>query len=389
MKKSSIWLWTLAAFFAFFVFGYSDNLKGPIMPALLADLHFDYAMGGTILLGIYVGFMIATLTTGLIADMLGKKAVLLTAGACLTLGISGYSSFSAPLALGFSMTILGFGLGALELGCNALIVELHPTDKVRYLNLMALMHGMGSMAAPLATGLLLAASYSWRTVYRLDLIFVAFLILYVSLNHYPAGASAPSEKIDFKHLGRAAFTPRLVWFYLSIALYVATEIGLASWLVEYLQKIRLQSVEQSTQALSQYFGLMMAGRFLGSFVIDRLGHLKSILVAMLAACVTIAIGLFGPALALSLSGLFLSIVFPTITASVSDGLTENTNSILGLLFTFAGLGGMLGPWLVGLASHWFGIGIGFGLPLGFAVLTTLAILTLFRLAPHPQQKQPA
>lgn len=380
LSKTSLWLWTAAAFFAFFVFGFSDNLKGAVLPALLVDLQIDYTVGGSILLGLYIGFMAATLTTGLVADALGKKTVLLIAGVSLALGVGGFTSFSTPLLLGLSMFVLGYGLGALELGCNAIIVELHPTDKGRYLNLMSVMHGMGSMAAPFFAGLLLAAGNSWRVVYRWDFVLIGILLIYVAANRYPAIKSSMSDKIDFARLGRTAFTTRMVWLYVAIVTYVAAEIGIASWLVEYLQKVHGQSVEASTRALSLYFGLMMVGRFLGSFIIERLGYLKSILLAMLAASACIALGLSGPVFALTATGFFLSIVFPTITAAASEGLTENTNTILGLLFTFAGLGGMLGPWLVGFASDYLGIDRGFWLTLGFALLTALSAMVLLQLS---------
>ncbi len=380
ISKTSLWLWTAAAFFAFFVFGFSDNLKGAVLPALLQDLKIDYTVGGSILFGLYIGFMVATATTGLIADALGKKTVLLIAGVSLALGVSGFTSFSTPLLLGLSMFVLGYGLGALELGCNAIIVELHPNDKGRYLSLMSVMHGMGSMAAPFFAGLLLDAGNSWRTVYRWDFLPIGILLAIVAFSRYPSVQSASSDKIDFRHIGRTAFTPRMVWLYVAIVAYVAVEIGIASWLVEYLQKIRGQDVKTSTGALSLYFGLMMVGRFLGSFVIERLGYLKSILAALLGASACIALGLSGPAFALTASGFFLSIVFPAITATASDDLTENTNTILGLLFTFAGLGGMLGPWLVGFASDQFGIDRGFWLNLGFALVTALSAIVLLQLS---------
>ncbi|GAB4492116.1 MAG: sugar MFS transporter [Anaerolineales bacterium] len=378
ITKTSLWLWTAAAFFAFFVFGFSDNLKGAVLPALLQDLRIDYTVGGSILLGLYIGFMIATATTGLIADALGKKTVLLMAGVSLALGVTGFSNFSMPILLGLSMAVLGYGLGALELGCNAIIVELHPGDKGRYLNLMSVMHGMGSMAAPFFAGLLLAAGASWRTVYRWDYLLIGILLVYVLLNRYPAIKSGSSDKIDFAHVGQTAFTPRMLWLYAAIVAYVAAEIGIASWMPEYLQKVRGQGVEASTQALSLYFGLMMVGRFVGSFFIERLGYLKSILIAMLGASLCIALGLAAFPFALTATGFFLSIVFPTITAAASDGLTENTNTILGLLFTFAGLGGMLGPWLVGFASDYFGIDRGWWLNLGFALLTALSAMVLLQ-----------
>ena len=71
-SNNTILLLTIGAFFAFFVFGFSDNLKGPVLPTLLQDLKFNYSLGGTILLGAYLGFIAATLTTGFLADMVGQ-----------------------------------------------------------------------------------------------------------------------------------------------------------------------------------------------------------------------------------------------------------------------------------------------------------------------------
>jgi fucose permease len=95
----------------------------------------------------------------------------------------------------------------------------------------------------------------------------------------------------------------------------------------------------------------------------------------------IALGLFGPAslsFFLPLTGLFFSIIFPTITAAVSDTHTENANSILGMLFTCAGLGGLVGPWIIGWASDAFGLQTGFSVNLLFALLMTAAILVLMK-----------
>jgi fucose permease len=383
-KPSSkiIWFLTAGAFFAFFVFGFTDNLKGPALPALLQDLHFNYSLGGTILLGVYLGFMTATMTTGFLADAVGQKAVLVLAGISLAIGVAGFSSLSSPVLLIIFMAFLGFGLGSIELGCNALIVSLHSADKGRYLNLMAVMHGMGSMLAPLYAGWLLAAGGSWRAVYRWDFIVIGLMIASFALVRFPKVDSEKSEKIDFKHLGKTAFTPEMLWYYASITLYVAIELGIASWIVEFLQKVREQSVSQSTQALSIFFGLMMVGRFVGSFFVERLGYLKSILITALGASACVALGIFGPpqfSILLPVSGFFLSIIFPTITAAVSDAHKENINTVLGLLFTFAGLGGVVGPWLIGIASDLGGLRFGFGLNLVFGLATATSAVVLLQL----------
>ena len=248
--KNTVWIWTIASFFAFFVFGFSDNLKGATIPAFLRDLDFSYSVGGSILLGIYIGFLIATLLTGILADIAGKKAVLLIAAVCLTLGIVGFSTFSAFWPLALSMLVLGLGLGAIELGANNIIVDLHTAQKAKYLNLMSVLHGLGSMAAPLYAGFLLAGGYSWRQVYQGALVLVAVMLVYTLLAKYPRMAEQKSESISFKKLMKTAFTGDSIWYYFLIAIYVSTELGIGSWIVEFLQTQKGLAVGLSTQMLS-------------------------------------------------------------------------------------------------------------------------------------------
>jgi MFS family permease len=60
---------------------------------MLAEMHINYyGEGGNLFFGEYLGFLIATLITGVLADKFGLKAVILLAGVCLVLGVSGYSA---------------------------------------------------------------------------------------------------------------------------------------------------------------------------------------------------------------------------------------------------------------------------------------------------------
>ena len=149
-----------------------------------------------------------------------------------------------------------------------------------------------------------------------------------------------------------------------------SEIGFGAWLVEFLQQARSQSVTTSTLFLSLFFGAITVGRLIGSFLVERIGYLRSALYAASASVVCVAIGTFAPpvlVIFLPLTGLFFSIIFPTVTAAVSDLHKENVGTILGLLFTFGGIGGMLGPWTIGIFSDWMGIQTGFGIVSVFCV----------------------
>lgn len=112
MPIQTIRLITYGAFFSFFLFGFIDNIKGPTIPALLADLNFSYAQGGTLVFGAYIGFLIATLLTGPLSDIAGKKAVILVCCLCFFVGINAYAGFSAFWPLTFhGCNRTGFRLG--------------------------------------------------------------------------------------------------------------------------------------------------------------------------------------------------------------------------------------------------------------------------------------
>jgi fucose permease len=246
---------------------------------------------------------------------------------------------------------------------------------------MSVFHGLGSMIAPLAAGWLLNASVNWRSIYRWELVLILVFFFYFVFLRFPQKESQPHEALNFKQLSKVAFQPSLIWFYISIALYVSAEIGMASWMVTFLQDERSLSVTASTGALTIFFGTIMLGRLIGGFIVHRIGYLRSILFASLASIVCIAVGLFGPAnlaFFLPLTGLFFSIIFPTLTAAVSDLHTENANSILGMLFTCAGAGGVFGPWIIGWVSDAFGLRVGFSVNLILAIIMTAAIFVLMK-----------
>jgi len=374
-----VFLLTAGCFLAFFLFGFTDNLKGPTLPAMLAELNINFGMGGNIFFGEYLGFLIATLVTGLLADRFGLKIVILLAGICLFVGVGGYSSFNLPILLSASLFVLGLGLGAFELGPNAIIVNLHHERKGLFLNLMSVLHGLGSLLAPLFAGWLFTLGSSWRTIYRWDILLIVLFILLFSFLRFPKAGE--KVELDFLHLPQIAFRGQLPWFHLVIALYVAAEISIASWLVTFLQHMRGATVTTSTQLLSLFFAALMAGRLLGGFFVHRIGYLRSIFFASLGGLICLLTGLFGPAqlsILLPLTGFFFSIIFPTITAAVSDSHVENVNTVLGILFTFAGLGGLFGPWLVGWGSDLFGLQAGFIIISIFTALLSVSIFILMR-----------
>lgn len=364
-KTSLVWV-TAIAFLCLFILGLVDNLKGATLPALLSELNFSDAQGGAIFLWAYLGFLGASLLIGVLSDLAGNRTVVVTAAACVILGALGYSLSRQFGLLALSMAILGLGLGAIDMSGNLLIVSYYTQNKGRYLNLMAFFHGLSSAMAPYYAGLLLAASIPWRQVYQFPLIIVGLTLVLGLFAPFPKPAVVQKSSIDFHALGKVIFQPGMGWMFVLMILYVSSEIGVASWLVIYMQRIHQLGVTQSAGVLSVYFLGLMFGRLLGTLFVERVGYLRSILIVSVASTACLVIGLFGPGLSywfLPLTGLFFAIIFPTLTAEATGRTKENVGTLMGLLFAFCGLGGAIGPWLIGMISNSFGIQAGFSVNL--------------------------
>ena len=171
---------------------------------------------------------------------------------------------------------------------------------------MAVLHGLRSLIAPLFAGWLLSLSISWRVLYRWDILLIILFIFIFIFLRFPR--TEEKTQLDFRHIPQIAFQGQRPWFYTVITFYVAAEIGMASWLVTFLQEIRNVPVTQSNQSLSLFFAMLMAGRLLGGFFVRRVGYLHSILFMTIGAIFCIVGGLFGPKeifFLLPITGLFL------------------------------------------------------------------------------------
>lgn len=405
-SASRIRILTAGGFLSFFVFGFADNLKGAILPELLESLSLTDTQGGTIQLGAYLGFIVTCFFTGILADLIGNRFVLILAGLFLTIGLAGFSIGTLFWLLFGFMFIFGIGTGAIEVGGNDLIVELHGDNRGRYLNLLGVFHGIGSLLVPLYVAGALSFGFSWRSIVQSTLVLSVLLLLYFLLarrhdeskenatgvEESDAKGAAAGEYIDgetdtggsgginWPVLRRQGFTPEMRWFYLLLGAYVSIELGLAAWMVEYLQRIHGVSETTSQFYLSGLFVAIMFGRLLGSVIVDRVGYLRAIGIALVGSltCLLSGLNLENGLLFLPATGLFLSIVFPTVAAAVSERNPENAGSILGLLFTFGGLGGAAGPWLIGMVSDWRGLQAGLSCTIGFTLLALVALAVLMQ-----------
>lgn len=381
MSKRQVWCITMGGFLSYFLFGFIDNMKGTTIPFLLRETGYRYAEGGIIIFCEYAGFLIAALSAGLLADLFGKKITLILAGLCLMIGVLGYAAASNLTIFLIFIFFVGLGLGSLELSGSNVIADLYSYNKGRYLNLLNAFYGVSSVISPIATGHLLNIGLSWRNIYRCSLILIVLITVYFFIMRYPRTDNAETQagRINLKGLIPLILKKKVLLMYIAIFSYVAAEIGMATWLVEFVQRAKGRTATTAAVYLAIYFAAMMTGRLLGSLFVDKVGHLKSLLIFSVMSVFFLSLGIFGPSsisIVLAFTGFGFSIIFPTSTAVISEASGKKSGTMLGIFFACGGLGGMAGPALIGISNDLLGLKAGMTINILLCIILTTALVML-------------
>ncbi len=369
----TIKLMTIANFICFIIYGFVDNLKGSTLSSILVDQSFSHVIGGSLILWSNLGSVISVILVSFIFGAGGRKSTLII-GLSVMAGSMGFFAIVTGKYFMFAgMALIGGSAGIINLSSQSIIASIHSNNRGKFLNLLTFFYGVGAMSAPLFASLILLTDSRWRNVYLIAGIPVIFVFMYLIVIPYKE-TSQKSNRInmtDAKKLPNAAFIYLFVMFF-----YSAIEAGIATWLVEYLSKVKIFSFNNARLYLSIFFITIMIGRLIGGFFVDRVGYLLSIISSSIISLLFVLLGIIlAPSYAvfIPLSGLFFSIVFPTIVAAVTELTGINSPLALGLLFSMSGLGKMFGPWIQGLLSDAYDLQTGFSIVFLFNLLMLMLL----------------
>lgn len=377
-NKKYIILGTFGAFFAFFLFGFVDNLKGPTIPVILRELNMSYGTAGFLLLAGYLGFFISVIITGPLSECLGNKTILILGALLLSFGAIGYSFLHVSHGLFFSMFFIGLGIGSLDIGGNGLILDLHNNTnrKGKYLSLLGFSVSLGSALGSFYAGQLLLRKISWRTIYFFSIVIILIFFVYIVFLKYEKKIVKKRKTFSIKKLMKIIKSRNMIVFSLLICFCVSIEVGIAAWLIDYLHRTKQLPNILTTSVLSFFFIGIMVGRFLFSFFVEKIGYIRIMIYLSIALIIAIFLLCFGPniiSIFFPIIGILLAPIFPTTIALFTELTTENIETKMGILFSFVGIGGMLGPWSIGFFSEYYKIGYSFTILL---LIYSLVILSL-------------
>jgi fucose permease len=196
---------------------------------------------------------------------------------------------------------------------------------------------------------------------------------------YPAARNAV-DSAGLRFTSAVIKNPRVLACSLGLFLYVAVESAVYVWMPTLIAGYHGSVAWLAAYSISVFFLLRAAGRFMGAWMLNRfswnkiLSLFSGLILACFAASVT-AGGLWAVCL-LPLSGLFMSVIYPTINSKGISCLPKSEHGAgAGVLLFFTCLAAVLAPLAMGAVSDRMGSPrYGFVLATGFAALLFAGLL---------------
>ena len=171
--------------------------------------------------------------------------------------------------------------------------------------------------------------------------------------------------------GIMGFLPIILMFVLLYFMYVSTEVGVASWVTEYLTPT--VGLAWAAGATSIYWGAVTVGRILAVPISTRLSPATLVIGALSTALVALLLAHWLPLapVAFAVVGLGLAPVFPTGLAWLARAMPRRAEQVTPIALAAANLGPVATAPLIGAAVGAWGVS---------AIPTALAAAALLALA---------
>jgi fucose permease len=385
-KAGSYAVVSIVTFAMFFMFGMTTDAVGEIIRLARGELNlsnteasaFHWAtMSAIALSGMFLGFL---------ADRLGHKQTII-------LGLSLYAIASLLFFIGKSfqvyvglLFVTGLAIGIFKTAALALIGDISTSteDHTKKMNAVEGFFGIGAIVGPALVVTLDGNGLSWRWLYLFAAALCAAMIAAALLTTYPKSARPEKSKACVGRSLSLLASPCALGFSFGIAMYVASEVAVFVWLPTFLEGFEGAGLAGlfAAYAVMIFFVLRAAGRFLGVWILDRFDWKLVMLIftGLIFACFCLSVvgGRNVAVFLLPLSGLFMSMIYPTLNSKgISCFPKHDHGAVAGLILFFTAVSAALSPLAMALISDVFGNGdmrIGFGLATAFAGLLFAAAI---------------
>lgn len=373
-ERTSLGTIRILTYLMFFMFAMTTDSVGIIIPQVIREFGLTMTVGGAVQYASMLGIAAAGIALGFLADRLGRQRSILVG-----LSLFALTAFCFPLATSFRAVLAlvflaGIAIGVFKTGAVALVADISPSaeDLTRTMNLVEGFFGVGAIIGPLIVATLLERNASWRWLYVVAGLLCTTLFLLALRVRYPVRDSRATERPSLGHTLHLLSNPYALGFSLGAFAYVAVECAVYVWMPTLLSAGAGSASYPLGYALPAFFIMRAVGRFAGAWLLSRIDWAAAIAACAVAifACflVTIGGGAGVAVYALPLSGLFMSIIYPTLNSKgMGCFAAADHGAVAGVILFFTCAGAFLGPLAMAFVSD-----LNQGPRAGFVLATVIA-----------------
>lgn len=375
----------------FFIWGGARAILDVLNKHVQMQYEASYGESALIQCSVYMAYFLGAIPAGLLIRRYGTRKgvisglLMFAVGAFLFIPMAELGALIALLA---PLFVLGLGLCLLETAANPYVTLLGDsrTSSSR-INMSQTFNGLGCMFGALLSGLYFFNDGSTKSgddiniavPYCIIAVFVIAVALVFTRINLPEVILQQSETKTDKVKKGLEFT--FFFGFVALLCYEISEISINTFFINFMTDDDFLSPTQATWALS-FGGLMlfMLGRFMSSFIMTRIATEK-VFFACACGAVLMMLAVIAPLgviskVALVLTYMFESLMFPTIFALSIRGLGADTEKASSILMMSV-VGGAIGPLALGYIADAMSITTAFVVPLAtFLVVWAFAFYML-------------
>ena len=371
-------------YIAFISLGLPDSLLGSGWPVMHISLNVPISFMGILSMIISGGTVIASLFSDRMTRKFGTRIVTVVSVFLTALALLGFSvSNHFWMMIVFSIPY-GLGAGAIDAALNN-YVALHYSS--RHMSWLHCMWGVGTIVSPFVMSYSLANT-AWYMGYRLIgfiQLGIAILLL-VTLPVWKVNRTITENTSQQKGLIGVLKIKGVPFLLIGFFAYCAAEATAMNWASTYMTEVRNIAADTAAQFAALFYIGMTLGRFLGGFVMNKLGDRKMILLGtfvLFCGIIALLLPINTPVVPITgfiIIGLGCAPIYPCIIHSTPYNFgAENSGKIIGIQMASAYIGSTFMSPLFGFLGSHFNFNI---LPVFLAVFFLLMITmteTTFRI----------